>query len=204
MKKLGFAFLSTVSFLAQGCSSSYEPAQSPRIALVYDGGQVAFLRDGKRHQGFLIGGSLLEAVEGDPEAERVARTARNLEIGGYVFAFGGLAPLVGAAVVQGSSHPVDQHEGAVTALLLSSLACEFVSLGLTLSAVPRFYDAINIYNDHVDRTLLPSAPSPPPLRLAPPSASVAPPSASVAPSSAPAVPASVAPAAPNSASFPPE
>jgi hypothetical protein len=167
--------------------------------MTFEGGQVAFVRDGKHYRSLLVGGSLSDAVEGDPEAERIARKARNLEIGGYVFALGGIAPLVGAVAVQANSHPADEHQGTVTALLLSSIACEVVSLSLTLNAVPRFYDAINIYNDNVDRSLLVPGPPPRALRVAPPSAVAAPRPSPPVPAPAPANP---GPTAPNSASFP--
>lgn len=179
--------------------------------MIYEGGQVAFVRDGKHYQGLFIGNALLDAVEGNPRAEQEARKARNLEVGGFVVTLGGLGVVASGIAVEANSHPVDEHAGVVTALLLSGLACELVGLGMTLSSQPHFYDAMNMYNDDIDRALappvlVPVAPRPFPAPLLEP-APVAPAPAPAAPSSpepssAPPPPPPSTPMKPPSAAFP--
>jgi hypothetical protein len=197
-----------LSWFGQGCSSSYEPARSPHVSMVMEGGQVSFVRNGEHRHGLLIGNSLIDAVTGDPVAEAEAHTARNLEVGGLVFLVGGLGTLVGGVAVAASDHGSDSKAATVSGLFLTSIACDLVSLAFTLNAVPHVYDAMNIYNDDLDRT----APAPFPVRLPPP---FAPPRAPepaqpMSPASAPslsqpaAAPREGTPASPPSAAFPAE
>ena len=57
-----------------GCSSSYEPARSPRIVTVMEGGVPHFVKDGRDYGGPLFGGGLVHAVQGNPRAEAEACT----------------------------------------------------------------------------------------------------------------------------------
>jgi len=209
MNRIQLSLVGAVSWISLACSSSYEPAKSPRISFVYDGGQPVFVKNGERYHSFIVGNALIDAVAGDPQAEAEAHAARNLQVGGFVLSLGGLGALGSAVAVQANSHPSDAHNGVVGGLVISALAAEMVSLALTFSSIPHFYDAINIYNDDVDRALAP----PLLVRVAPPAIPVPAPApaapsapASAAPS-APPVPSAPAPAqtsTPSSAAFPPQ
>src|SRR5947207_14437074 len=83
----------------QGCSSSYEPAKSPRIVTVIEGGQPTFVKNGERIGGPAFGSGLVEAVEGNPEAEHHATVGRNLVLGGFVLDLVGLGSVIGGTVV---------------------------------------------------------------------------------------------------------
>ncbi len=166
--------------------------------MVMQGGGVRFVRDGQRYSGFTLGGGLLDAVHGNPRAEDEARTARNLEIGGWVFLVGGVGTLAGGIAVAGDG--THQHDSLVGGLFLTSIALDLVSLGFSLSAIPHVYDGMNLYNDDVDRALAPPqlVPVAPGALLTPPRLVSPPePDAPPAQSAAPA-----APAAPPSAAFP--
>jgi hypothetical protein len=170
--------------LTQGCTSGYEPVRSPRVAMVMEGGQLTFVRDGEHHRSFLVmGSSVLDVVQGDPRAEAEARTARNLEIGGIVFTVGALGTATGAFVSILSPDEA-QHRATTQGLLISALACDIVGAALLLSSVPHVYDAVNIYNDDLDG----AAATAPRLAL-PPASPVLPPASPVLPP-APPVPSS--------------
>ena len=208
MNKAQLGVVGAVAWVALGCSSSYEPARSPRVSMIYDGGQIAFVKNGVHYNGLLPGNSLIDAVDGDPQAESEAHAARNLEVGGFVVSLGGLGAVGSAIVVQANSHPADANNGLVGGLVLSALACEIVSISLTLSSIPHFYDAINIYNDNVDRAfapppLVPIAPVPAPAsKLTPANVASAPAPAPAAPPAKPPSAQPTSPAAPPSAAFP--
>ena len=179
------------------------------MAMMMEGGQISFVRNGEHHQGFLVGNTLIDAVTGDPVAESEAHKARNLEVGGIVFLGAGLGALVGGVAVAAGDPGSDNNRATASGLLLTSVACELVSLGLTLSAVPHIYDAMNIYNDDLNR----NAPAPFPVRLPPPPFAPPPapePAQPVSPASAPslsqpvAAPREATPASPPSAAFPAE
>ena len=189
----------------QGCASGYEPARSPRVAMMMDGGRPVFVRDGQHYESFLPSSALLDAVHGDPRAESEAQKARNLQIGGLVFVGAGLGTLVGATAVIANSHASDEHAALAGGLLVSSIALEMISLVFTLNAVPHLYNAMNIYNDDIDRA---RPPVPPPAPLARPSTpALLGPRTEPPPSAGAVAPASSANAPsiqPPSAAFPPE
>jgi hypothetical protein len=140
----------------QGCSSSYEPARSPRIAVVAEGSGPVVVKDGQ-HYGSLMLGGVVDAAQGNARAEREARVGRNLAIGGLVFDLAGLGSTTAAIVVQAQrNRPSDpQPSAAATGLLIGGLVGVTVGTILLLSSPPHTYDAITIYNDSLD-------PPPPP------------------------------------------
>jgi hypothetical protein len=174
MKRRYLACSSLLFALTQGCTSGYEPARSPRVAVMMEGGQLTFVKNGEHHHNFwLVGSSALDAVQGNPRAEAEARSARNLEIGGIVFTVGALGSVTGALVSLGSPD-ASQHQSTTAGLLVSALACDIVAAALLLNSIPHVYDAVNIYNDDLDRAAvsaprwsLPPAPPAPPVPSAP-------------------------------------
>ena len=79
-----------VLVFSQACTSSYEPARSPRIATVIDGGQPTFVKDGVHFGSQVWGTGLVDAVHGNPRAEHHARVGRNLIAGGFVLSLVGV------------------------------------------------------------------------------------------------------------------
>ena len=135
------------------CSSSYMPAKSPRAQLVMQSGRQAIVRDGQVYEIGAFGGGLEEAVAGNPDAEEHARDyQRDLVMG---FACSMLA--IGAIIAGGTLMAVDasNHPNEVSApglgLLLGGIALEIGGSAFYAGAQPHFYDAINVYNDGLNR-----------------------------------------------------
>jgi hypothetical protein len=128
-----------------GCSTSYRPADSPRISTALSGGSPTFFRDGKEYPGGLFFGGVEDAVHGNPRAEDEARTAHRLMVGGFVVGLVGDGTAVAGAVL--ASTPQRQDVGL--GLALGGLTVAIVGLVLMANAPPHMYDAINIYNDSI-------------------------------------------------------
>lgn len=142
-----------------GCSSSYEPAKSPRIVTVVEGGQPTFVKNGERIGGPMFGSGLVDAVESNPEAERHATIGRNLILGGFVLDLVGLGSVIGGTVVLAKQDAQEQPSSAGTALLIGGLAAAIAGGVLVICGQPHIYDAVNIYNDGLEqrRPVAPSA-----------------------------------------------
>jgi hypothetical protein len=176
----GLVVLLALSGVA-GCSTSYQPARSPRIETVVQGGQPTFIKDGVQFGSLVWGTGLVDAVQGNPQAERHARIGRNLIAGGFVLDLVGLGTEIGGLAVW--AHDRNQNPGApasglAVGLIVGGLAAVIAGSSLMMAGQPHLYDAINIYND--------SLAAPPP---AAPLLSPAAPLLSVSPSLPPAPPA---------------
>lgn len=150
----------------EGCSSSYQPARSPRIATLMEGGTYTLVRDGKRYPVGMFGGGLEDAVEGNAEAEEHAHAFRNLLIAGTATTVLGLGSEIGGLVItaDNSGFGGDSGRGAAgAALVFSGAVAVVVGLVLTASAQPHLWDAVNAYNDGVEGSWrVPPPPVPPP------------------------------------------
>lgn len=147
-----------------GCSSTYRPAQSPRIATVMDGGSLALVRDGKSYPVGFFGGGVEDAVEGNSAAEEHARAFRNLTIAGFSTSVLGLGMEIGGLVLSANNfgNGGDSNKQAAGAVLVvSGIAAAIVGSVLIATAQPRLWDAVNTYNDGVD-TMMWRMPGPPP------------------------------------------
>jgi hypothetical protein len=135
--------------IVQGCSSSYQPARSPRIVTVIDGGGPAFVKDGVNYGGPLFGGGVVDAVRGNARAEGEARTGRNLTIAGFVVDMAGLgSDIAGLATIRPNGSNADN--GLSLGLVLGGVVGVAVGSALLFAGPPHTYDAINIYNDSLD------------------------------------------------------
>ena len=140
-----------LSLSAVGCSSSYEPARSPRIVTLVEGGTPKFVRDGQRIGSPAFGSGLVDAVRGNPEAERHARIGRNLIVGGFVLDIAGLGAEVGGLVALAHDRNQGHDSSSLgTGLVLGGLAAVIAGSVLIIAGQPHIYDAVNIYNDGVD------------------------------------------------------
>ncbi|HEX3777571.1 MAG TPA: hypothetical protein VHV51_24045 [Polyangiaceae bacterium] len=138
--------------LLAGCSSSYEPARSPHVATIWEDGHLAYVRDGQHYgSSFFVGNGTIDAVQGNPRAEAEARTGRNLEVGGFVFLLGTVGTAAGALGAIASNPEARDHQTEASVLLASAIAFEITGIALEISAFPHLYDAVNIYNDDLDR-----------------------------------------------------
>ena len=153
----GFVVLLGLVF-AEGCTSSYEPAKSPRIATVVAGGQPTFVKDGVQFGSQVWGTGLVDAVHGNPRAEHHARVGRNLIAGGFVLGLVGLGSEIGGLVVavHDNNQPNGEASPLAIGLIIGGLATALTGSALIMAGQPHLYDAINIYNDSVD--VRPTAP----------------------------------------------
>jgi hypothetical protein len=136
-----------------GCSSSYMPQQRGRVAVIMQDGKPAYVRDGKTYDHGLLGGGLVDAVRGNPGAERAANEYHDRMSSGLIGVLGGTACMVGSIIYAGKElsdgEPEGSHGNADKALWLA-LGCTVVMLvgtGYMASAEPYRWDAINIFND---------------------------------------------------------
>lgn len=160
----GFAVLLALAFFSQGCSSSYEPARSPRIAMVVESGQPTFVKNGERLGSPAFGGGLVDAVASNPEAQHQATIGRNWVVGGLVLDLVGLGSVIGGTVVlakDNASTLPDHPSTAGTALLIGGLAAALAGSVMILCGQPHIYDAVNIYNDGLEPRVT-TPPTPPP------------------------------------------
>ncbi len=152
-----------------GCTSSYQPANSPRLAVVMDDGGLTLVREGRSYPVGMFGGDVVDAVRGNPAAEEHAQSYRTQMISGWSFYFGGIGLAVaGTGVWQaGERHNDIGQAHAGEALTVGGLAALFTGIGFLMNAQPHLWDAVNIYNDAVDARLR-YAPWPGPLYPPPP------------------------------------
>jgi hypothetical protein len=147
-----------------GCTTSYEPVRSPRIAIVDNG--TTFLKDGQRYDG---GSGLIDAVAGNPQAEEMARSAYRNRVTGTVLYIAGFPIVIGGPIVGAALE--DEGNGKVVALasLGTGIAVWITSIVFRAQVGPQRLDAINIYNDSVSSepprdppaaTASPEAPAP--------------------------------------------
>ena len=141
---------------ANACTVSYEPARSPRVAVVQDTGGLAYVRDGVHYSHGLTGNGLQDAVRGSPRAEHEAVLYSRKLGWGFGMGMAGLGVMIGglAALPTGNQH-FEWNTRAYTGLSLIGLGLAAYTTGLilVLSAGPHQWDAINIYNDEVDARL---------------------------------------------------
>lgn len=156
----GLALLSVAALLS--CSTKYQPQLGPRLSIVMEGGSPVYVRDGKKFEHGFAGGGLVDAVEDDPEAKAAAETYHSRMTSGFALYLVGTACLI-TGVSVGLSHIDDnQRSNSTDALAIGGLLCGFAGLisggVLLVSGQPYQMDAINIYNDNVERRRLVPAP----------------------------------------------
>jgi hypothetical protein len=175
-----FATVTLCALIATpGCATSYLPRAGPRISTVMMNGSLGYVRDGRLFRGGAFGGQLLEAVRGNPEAERHARAFRTGTATGFGLTMAGLGlVLIADAVLIGFSGSGSSGSTYNTLPLLigldaGALGLAIAGLFVSMSAQPRYFDAINVYNDGVQEPhfgppvvnigpIVPQRPPPPP------------------------------------------
>jgi hypothetical protein len=132
------------------CSTTYSPQRSGRVAMVVEGGSLAFVRDGRTYPLGLLGGGLADAVACDPEAvEHAHAYTRDMAIG-LISTIAGVAALAGDLAYASVPARAGAWPQPVDLGILGAGAVAAILGDIFLdSAQPNLYDAINIYNDHV-------------------------------------------------------
>jgi hypothetical protein len=150
------------------CSSAYIPQPGPRLSVVMESGSLAYMRDGKKYEGGMLGGDIEEAVRGNPRAEQYAHDYKSGMVTGFALSMLGIAGMAGGLTVEGiqeANQPTGSQNVPVTGLVIfgAGLLLDLVGSSIMLGAVPHLYDAVNAFNDG----LIPPSPPPPPRPAAP-------------------------------------
>jgi hypothetical protein len=148
-----FAIVGLVGSTA-ACSSAYIPQPGPRLSVVMESGSLAYVRDGKKYEGGMLGGDIEEAVRGNPRAEQYAHDYKSGMVTGFALSMVGIAGMVGGLTVAGieeAHQPTGSQSVPVTGLVIfgAGLLLDLVGSGIMLGAVPHLYDAVNAFNDGV-------------------------------------------------------
>jgi len=168
------SILLVCAVVTSGCSTSYVPRPSPRVAVVMKDGTPSYMRDGRIYEGGAFGGDLDQAVHGNPEAEAHAKSYQNGMLGSFLASLaGGLSLGTGAGVVLADSARSSEDRSSsaqVTGfvLLAGGVAASIVGAVLFSNAQPHLWDAINIYNDGFPDPMGPPRPPYAPYALPPP------------------------------------
>ncbi len=157
------------------------------MSIVMDNGTPAYQRDGERYPHGFAGGGLVDAVESDEQAREAAETYHSRMTSGFILTLTGTACAIGGVILL---TPPENRTDTETAIGTGALVCALGTLiagsVLVITAQPYQYDAINIYNDHVEQRRMMPPPyyvpvAPPPAVQPPP----APPGAVTAPDATP-------------------
>lgn len=153
--------------VSMGCSSRYRPVDGPRLSVVMDEGSVTYVRDGQRFKHGMMGGGLVEAVEDDPEAKEAAETYNSRLTSGFVLYLVGTGCLI-TGMIAGFSTIDDrgdhsERDAVAAGGLLCGVAGLIAGASILASGIPYQYDAINIYNDNLEkrRAIMLPPPGPP-------------------------------------------
>jgi hypothetical protein len=143
------------------CSMTYRPADGPRASLVMKDGKPAVIKEGREYEVGFLGGGLEDALGNDPAARQQAEDFHDGMVSGFVEAMGGgLGLVAGVSLVSADAakcvdaQPRCDSQPLLTAGLISlgaGLVLYTVGLVTMLRAQPHMYDAINVYNDHVEQ-----------------------------------------------------
>ncbi|MCC6902590.1 MAG: hypothetical protein IT377_26700 [Polyangiaceae bacterium] len=137
------------------CSSQYRPHTGPRLSVLMDEGGVAYERDGQRFKHGFAGGGLVEAVEDDPEAKQAAERYQSRMTSGLILYLVGTGCLVTGTVVGLSTIDERDDHSDKDAVAAGGLLCGVAGLiagaSLLASGMPYQWDAINIYNDNLEK-----------------------------------------------------
>ena len=133
------------------CSSNFIPQSRGRVSIIMDSGAPAYVRDGVRYKHGFLGGGLVKAVRGHPQAEAAAREYRGRLRTGLLTTLLGSACVIGTAISAGVRHDWnDQDSNDVPVELWATLGCTvvmFVGVGYAVTAEPYRWDAINLFNE---------------------------------------------------------
>jgi hypothetical protein len=137
-----------------GCSTNYIPRRPGTVAVTMRDGKLVYTRDGQAFEHGILGGGLVDAVQGNPAAMIAANEYHGRIKSGVIAALLGSAAMIGG-LTYGIANAANEPDGttnnrAVGTSLLVALGGIVLALGGAMyaaSAEPYRWDAINIYND---------------------------------------------------------
>ncbi len=186
-----------LSIALPACSTHYQPMPGPRISTVVQGGGPVYVRDGREFPHGFVGGGLVDAVEGDPQATEAAETYRDRNVAGLIVSGIGtlclIGGIVGLATTRDSTGSYGSSNQSADYIAGGAILCGLAGLiaGPIVVASGQTYqfDAVNIYNDHVEQRMRMPYYPPPGAYPVPPTATAPGPPRLPPPASAPPAPA---------------
>lgn len=136
--------------LAGACASDHDLRTSPLIRVEQTPLGLAFVRGDERHEHGAFGGGLCRVVEGVPVAEEHAEASSMLVTGGLLLGLGS-ATLAGASIASGVLDAAGDGLDTPLALASGAVVLSVVSSILYENGTTRAHDAVNAYNDEVQR-----------------------------------------------------
>lgn len=137
-----------------GCSSRYMPYSQGRVSTVMQDGKINYVRDGRVYRHGFLGSGLVDAVRGNPAAERAANTYYRRNRDGLLISLGGLVCAMASSAYLISQiddgYGESDGEGNVALPLTLLAGCVVASYGglfYMVSGQPYQFDAINLFND---------------------------------------------------------
>jgi len=151
------ALVLSVMFIGGCLSSNYKPKSTSRVSVVMHQNEIAYVRNGRMHKHGFLGSGLIDAVRGNPRAERAARSFHERLRDGLIATVGGLVcstiAMVVAAKGEIGEDDLPSRDYDPTKPMLIAGGCLIVSMvGLfyAVSSAPYRFDAINIFNDDAE------------------------------------------------------
>jgi hypothetical protein len=139
------------SALGVGCASSYTPREPGRIHFVRTAGGRVLEKDGKRYGMSGLASDPILAVSGNPAAEEHARTfVSRTQTSGIVFLLGVAVAVPGLALNTTEPGHMDRKIAARGSAGAGMAAAMGALIAIVLSR-HHLYDAVNIYNDGIER-----------------------------------------------------
>jgi hypothetical protein len=145
------AAVASLAAFAASCSTGYFPRPSAGIRMTMSDGSPVFWKEGKLVQKGIFGEGLAAAMTEVPEAQEQARTWRSRNITGIVLASVGGALMIGGAAIIDPGAGFNARNTATFSMLLGGLVLALSGAITGASGQARLFDALNLYNDKVER-----------------------------------------------------
>ena len=142
-----------VALACIGCSSHYIPRSPGRVAVSMIDGKPVYVRDGQIYEHGMLGGGLVEAVNGNPAAMVAANEYHDHMRDGLLEMLLGTAGMIGGTTwfaVEAASSADPNHpkiDAAPLVVMAAGMAVMLYGAGELASAEPYRWDAINLFND---------------------------------------------------------
>lgn len=148
------------SALLGACNSSYMPRSRGRVAVMLQNGVPTYVRDGQQHPHGWFGSGLVEAVAGNPAAERAANEYHDRLLDGVIVTTLGAVCLpttaIYAVVESQGNNGLSQSRAEITSAVALGCAVMLVAGAIYAgTAEPYRWDAINIFNDGAEASFGP-------------------------------------------------
>ncbi len=140
------------------CSSQYYPQARNHVAMTMQDGKLVYVRDGRPYPHGVLGGGLVDAVQGNPAAVAAANDYHShLKTGLVATILGSLVTIAGSVYIGASAASSNDGQGLSgrdagigLAAMFGGLAIMCIGAGYFATAEPYRWDAINLFNDGAD------------------------------------------------------